>query len=295
MYLNICQRAKPYVSGLMKGDNVLERGILLLDKSEELTSMRCVEVAKRLLKTRKAGHSGTLDPKVTGLMLIAFNEATKAMPVLLGLRKDYEGLMKVHGALSEQELARAVKPFTGRITQTPPRRSAVARRPRQREVFSFEILSVDGRDVRFRTSCEAGTYVRTLCHGIGETLGTGAHMASLRRTGIGPFSIDEAVTMEQLESRGESCLFPLEDALERLDFPMVHAAEESLQKLRNGVPLELSELSSRPSAKPSGRHSVKPDGRPPDGPFGILDAQGRLAALARIEDNTVRSDRVFKM
>lgn len=285
-----------------------DRGMLLLDKPEDLTSMQCVEISKRLLNARKAGHSGTLDPKVTGLMLIAFNEATKAMPVLIGLGKEYEGVMRIHGPFTRQELARAVKAHTGSITQTPPRRSAVVRKPRKREVYSFEVLSVEGRDVRFRASCEAGTYIRKLCHDVGEALGrgpvttrtgpgqgnqssgpsrtgpgpsrTGAHMASLRRTGIGPFSIDEAFTMDQLRSRGEECLFPLEEALERLEFPMFSVPAEALQKLRNGVPIGKSELSGVPQAST----------------FGILDSRGRLSALASSsidEEETVKPERIF--
>ena len=264
----------------MGDQSPLERGVLLLDKPEELTSMQCVEKAKAMLRARKAGHSGTLDPKVTGLMLIAFNEATKAMPVLIGMDKRYEGYMRLHGAFTKDQLARAARSFTGRITQTPPKRSAVVRRPREREVLSFEILSASGRDVRFSTTCEAGTYVRKLCHDIGESLGTGAHMVSLRRVGIGPFSIEEAVTMEQLRSRGDSCLIPLESALERTGLPMLSVPGSSLEKLRNGVPLELKELTNPPR-------------RLPEGLFGLLDPQGSLIALAREEDGKAHPERVL--
>jgi predicted rRNA pseudouridine synthase len=262
----------------MKRESVLERGILLLDKPVELTSMQCVEVAKRILGARKAGHSGTLDPKVTGLMLIAFNEATKAMPVLAGLDKAYEGVMRIHGPFTRAKLSAVMKGFTGRIVQTPPRRSAVARRPRERRVISLEILSIKERDVAFRTTTEAGTYIRKLCHDIGEALGVGAHMEGLRRTGIGPFSIGEAVTMEQLKSRGAAALFPLEQALERTGLPGAVVKKASLEKLMNGVPLNLSELTRKP----------------PKGLLGLYDSQGRLLALARIEGGKARPERVFK-
>jgi H/ACA ribonucleoprotein complex subunit 4 len=256
----------------------VERGILLLDKPEELTSMQCVEVSKRILKARKAGHSGTLDPKVTGLMIIAFNEATKAMPVLIGMDKTYEGVMRVHGTFTKEMLARTIKGFTGRITQTPPKRSAVVRKPRERDVLSFEVLSINERDVAFRTTCSAGTYIRKLCHDIGEALGTGAHMASLRRIGIGPFSIDEAFTMDQLESRGDSCLFPLEGALDRIRLPLAAVPGSRLDSISNGVPLELSELRIKPI---------------PTGLFGLVDSQGRLVALARKDGRLAKPERVF--
>jgi H/ACA ribonucleoprotein complex subunit 4 len=258
----------------------VERGMLLLDKPAELTSMQCVEKAKAMLNARKAGHSGTLDPKVTGLMLIAFNEATKAMTVLMGMVKKYEGIMKVHGPFKRDQVAQAARKFEGMITQTPPRRSAVARKPRERKVFSFEILSVREREVMFRASCEAGTYIRKLCHDMGEYLGTGAHMTALRRTGIGPFSIREAVKMEQLRSCGDACLFPLEKALERMGFPGAVVPEADTEKLRNGVSLELSELKGLPKKKPKGL-------------FGLYSRKGALLALARVEENMAKPERVF--
>jgi predicted rRNA pseudouridine synthase len=258
---------------------VLERGILLLDKPGDLTSMQCVEIAKRLLRARRAGHSGTLDPTVTGLMLIAFNEATKAMPVLAGLDKAYEGVMRMHGPFTGGQLSRALKGFTGRIAQTPPRRSAVARRPRERQVFSLEVLSISERDVSFRVSCEAGTYVRKLCHEIGEALGPGAHMASLRRTGIGPFTIGEAVTMEQFRSQGTAALFPLEQALGRTGLPRAVVRKASLENLRNGVPLDLSELETSPGKA--------------RGLIGLYGRGGSLLALARIESGKAKPDRIF--
>ncbi len=256
---------------------MLERGILLLDKPQELTSMQCVEVSKRLLRARRAGHSGTLDPRVTGLMLIAFNEATKAMPVLAGLDKAYDGVMRMHCPFTESQLSRAIRGFTGKIVQTPPRRSAVARRPRERRVFSLEILSIKERDVSFRVSCEAGTYIRTLCHQIGEALGVGAHMASLRRTGIGPFTIGESVTMEQLRSQGEAVLLTLEQALERTGLPGAVVRKASLEGLRNGIPLDASEL----------------DNPPRSGILGLYDSRGSLVALARIEKGKAKPDRIF--
>jgi len=258
----------------------LERGILLLDKPDTLTSMQCVEKAKAILNARKAGHSGTLDPKVTGLMLIAFNEATKAMPVLIGLVKRYDGIMKVHGAFSRDQLEQAARKFEGRIIQTPPRRSAVARKPRERGVLSFEILSARGSDVMFRVSCEAGTYVRKLCHDIGEHMGTGAHMAALRRTGIGPFSISDAVKIEQLNDEGERCLFPLEKALDMVGLPKAAVSGEVQEKLRNGVFPDISELSGLPEKMPPGL-------------FGICSAGGCLLALASIRGKKVKPERVF--
>lgn len=264
----------------MQKQITLERGILLLDKPEDLTSMQCVEVAKKILKIRKAGHSGTLDPKVTGLMLIAFNEATKAMPLLSKLDKAYEGVMRIHGPFTESQLSRTFRNFTGKISQTPPKRSAVLRKPRERQVYSLEATSIKERDVSFRTTCEAGTYIRKLIHDIGEALGVGAHMESLRRTGIGPFSIEEAFTREQLKSQGTACLIPLEQALGRIGIPKAIIRKASQEKLQNGLPLKTSELINPPKQAP--------------GLIGLYDTSGKLLALARLERGKARPDRVFK-
>lgn len=258
---------------------ILDRGILLFDKPSDLTSMQSVEIMKRVLSAKKAGHSGTLDPKVTGLMVMAFNEATKAMTVLLRQDKAYEGVMRVHGSFSEAELARTAKGFLGTITQLPPKKSAVVRKPRQRDIHSFEILDIDSRNVKFRTVTQAGTYIRKLCHDIGEKLGTGAHMASLRRVGIGPFSIEEAFTREQVESRGEACLITLEDALERIGFPKATVKDDAMPALRNGVPLDPSDLEG---AKP-----------PKDGIFGLYSSDGDIQSLSRQEDGKIKHERVF--
>lgn len=258
--------------------SVLERGILLLDKPPDMTSMQCVEISRRLLGAGKAGHSGTLDPGATGLMLIAFNEATKAMPLLAGLDKSYEGVMMLHGPFTRDRLSRSLARFTGEIRQTPPRRSAVAGRPRKRRVHSIEVLSTREREVRFRVSCEAGTYIRKLCHDVGESLGTGAHMAGLRRVAIGPFGIGEAFTLEQLRGRGEAALLPLEQALRRTGLAMAVVKGASLERLRNGIALEASELEGLPKG---------------DGNAGICDSRGRLLALARIENGRAMPERIF--
>ncbi len=216
--------------------------VILLDKPETLTSMQCVERVKKTIGARKAGHSGTLDPKVTGLMIIALDEALKAMPVFLGMDKEYEGIIHLHSSVSLTEFRKAASGFVGQITQRPPVRSAVARIPRKRTVHSFRIMGKSGRDVLFRVRCEAGTYIRKLCSDIGESLGSGAHMASLRRTGIGGFSVKEAVTMERIEKEKVKCLIPLENALERAGLKRVEIKESSVRKVGNGLPVRWEDV-----------------------------------------------------
>jgi H/ACA ribonucleoprotein complex subunit 4 len=247
-----------------------ERGIVLIDKPSTLTSMQCVEDAKARLGARKAGHSGTLDPKVTGLMLIAINEATKAMPAFSGLDKAYTGTMEVHGDVSRQDIERVFRSFTGRLIQVPPKRSAVVRQPREREIFSLELLELRSRRASFRVTCEAGTYIRKLCHDIGEALGTGGHMTSLRRTGIGPFKIKEACTLGNLS---HASVIPLEDAVKRVGLQSFTLDQAGLASLIQGMPVEAAGLR--------------------DGLAAALDASGMVAALASFREGKLRPERII--
>jgi H/ACA ribonucleoprotein complex subunit 4 len=215
----------------------LFRSIILLDKPAGLTSLECAERVRRIFSAKKSGHAGTLDPGVTGVLIIALDEATKAMPVLMGLEKEYEGIMHVHRYFQNPELKEAVKSFTGKIIQKPPVRSAVSRQPRERDIHSFEITGIRGRDAHFRVRCQAGTYVRKLCSDIGEKMGTQAHMKSLRRMRAGPFSLKDCVTMERLERSPEKFLIPIEKTLQKTGVKRILVKEESVHKILNGSPV----------------------------------------------------------
>ena len=188
----------------------LNTGVVFLDKPRGMTSHDAVLKAKSLLGVGKAGHTGTLDGNSTGLLIILLGESRKSAPELAGLDKEYEGTMHLHSEITEERMREALKKFTGKITQTPPRKSRVSRKPRERVVHSFRITGKEGRDVRFHVSCQAGTYVRKLVSDLGEELGPGAHLKELRRVKIGPFSVDGAVTLEKLSPRD---VVPLEEAL----------------------------------------------------------------------------------
>ena len=229
------------------------RSIILLDKPAGPTSLECAEAVRKIFSAKKAGHAGTLDPAVTGMLIIALDEATKAMPVLMGLEKTYEAVMHVHRDFSKQELLEAAKSFAGRITQTPPVRSAVARRPRSREIYSFRILRISGRDVHFHVSCQAGTYIRKLCSDIGEKMGTQAHMKSLRRTRAGPFAIRECVTLENLEKNPSKYLIPIEAAFQKMGVKKVRVKESSVQSILNGSPV-LPGFAERSDRARNGEH-----------------------------------------
>jgi tRNA pseudouridine55 synthase len=208
--------------------------IINLNKPRGITSHKAVSRVKRLLGAKKAGHTGTLDPLATGVLLICLNEATKVSRFLLDMDKTYrakvrlgvttdtgdsEGRVveeKAVAGLVEEELIRTVKSFSGLIKQKPPMHSAVkvggvklydlarkglvVERPeRVVKIYDINVLNVDLPFLQLSVCCSKGTYIRTLCEDIGRALGTGAHLAALERTGAGPFDIEQSVTFDELE------------------------------------------------------------------------------------------------
>lgn len=208
-------------------------GVLLLDKPAGITSTRALAKAKRLLGSLKGGHTGTLDPFATGLLPLVFGEATKFSRFLIDARKSYEALLRLgeetetgdtESAVSRRCEARpeparidaVLEAFRGGQAQVPPMHSAVriegrrlyeyARAGREierpaRRVVIEELAQVgrSGDDLAIRVTCSKGTYIRTLAQDIGRALGCGAHLVGLRRTAVGPFSLAEAATFEELE------------------------------------------------------------------------------------------------
>ena len=258
----------------------MSTGVLLLDKPSSMTSMQCVEFARDMTDSEKAGHSGTLDLRVTGLLLIALDEAVKAMPVFGGMEKEYEGLMTLHCSVSEKDIRKAISEFTGKIRQVPPKRSAVARKEREREIYSFDILDISGRTVSFRVRCEAGTYIRKLCSDIGERLGCGANMQTLRRTRIGNFSIDEAFTTDDVKG-GSFKTIGLEDALFRAGLKRVVIADSAVSGVCNGSPVRRDGILSSDNIE---KEKI----------VGIFSPKGRIIALGVPEGDLLKTKRVFR-
>lgn len=180
-------------------NGLLNSGMILLDKPSGPTSHQVSAWAKNILGIEKAGHGGTLDPKVTGLLPITLGVATNAVRTLLIGGKEYVGVIKFHADVSNKKVEEIFNEFTGKIYQLPPVRSAVKRELRIREIYYLELLEMGKRLTLFKVGCEAGTYVRTLCHDIGDALGIGAHMLELRRTKIANFTEEEAVTLHDLQ------------------------------------------------------------------------------------------------
>jgi len=169
-------------------------GIIVVDKPRGPSSHEVAAWVGKMLGCQ-VGHSGTLDPQVSGVLLIMLGNAVRLAPLLLQHDKEYICLMRLHGDVDRDRINKLAEEFTGRLYQRPPRKSAVKRNLRIREVHKLDILDVDGRLVLFRVHCDAGTYIRSLCHHMGFVLGVGAHMVELRRTRSGTFGEDSMHTL----------------------------------------------------------------------------------------------------
>lgn len=181
-------------------EELINYGIVNVDKPKGPTSHQTSDSVKKIFNLDKAGHSGTLDPAVSGVQPIALGRATRITQFLLTAPKEYVCLMHLHKETEEKTLRETIALFIGKIKQLPPVKSAVKRQIREREIYEFEILEIKGKDVLFRVKCQAGTYIRKLVHDIGQALQVGAHMAELRRTQAGPFSEeDNLVTLNDLQ------------------------------------------------------------------------------------------------
>jgi H/ACA ribonucleoprotein complex subunit 4 len=185
---------------------MLEYGLVALDKPRGPTSHEVVAWVRKMLGVEKAGHSGTLDPPVSGLLPIGLGHATKALSLLLEFPKEYWGVMRIHSAVTPKQLDAVVKEFTGEIFQRPPQRSSVSRQVRSRTIYELSLTEGKGNLHLFRCLCQSGTYIRKLVYDMGEVLGVGATMVELRRTKVGPL----------VESDRFSNLHQLSDAMYRL-------------------------------------------------------------------------------
>jgi len=236
-------------------------GLLLVDKKTGITSHDAVEKFRRRSKIKKVGHTGTLDPLATGLLVLCVGKATRLQAYLMGMEKTYEGVIQFGWATDSYDaagepvgetneinvehidFAPLIAPFLGAIEQMPPQFSAkkiggvrayeLARKgevaaltPKAITVYEFEIVNVTGSTARFRIRSSAGTYVRSLAHDLGAAAGVPAHLKELRRTAIGNFRISDALPYETLENA------PLEELLSPPWFQSLSEIELPLPKLR---------------------------------------------------------------
>jgi len=212
-------------------EQLLEYGLIILDKPPGPTSHETVAWTKRLLKIPKIGHSGTLDPQVSGVLPLGLGEATKALGVLLYGPKEYHALGRIHSFPSKEKLDEIIQMFTGEIFQKPPQRSAVVRQTRTRTIYEWEILEQKERLLLTRILCESGTYSRKLYYDIGEILGPGATMMELRRTRVDQFH----------ESAG---LITLHELANAFSFWEEKKDESKLKKIIKPIEYAFSEIKS---------------------------------------------------
>ena len=178
----------------------LKYGIINLDKPSNPSSHEVVAWIKRILRLEKTGHSGTLDPKVTGCLVVCLDRATRLVKSQQSAGKEYVCVMKLHAKVSEPKLKAAIQQLTGSLFQRPPLISAVKRQLRIRTIYSSEFIEYDQEKslAVFRVNCEAGTYIRTLCVHLGLLLGVGGHMEELRRVRSGTLYEKDSVTMHDV-------------------------------------------------------------------------------------------------
>lgn len=244
-------------------------GIIPLYKPRGMTSHDCVFKIRKILGTKKVGHTGTLDPGVDGVLPICVGEATKIIPYVGAFKKEYIATVKlgettttedaegeiVHSEVIEQmptkeSIEAVLKQFTGKIKQIPPMYSAVkvkgkklyeyaregieVERPeREIEIFELELIEVFDDSFKIRVKCSKGTYVRTLCVDIGKALGHYAHMSKLTRTESDHILLKDTVTFSDLEHNPfESCTFPINDFLTHI--PSIAVKKNEIENIMNG-------------------------------------------------------------
>jgi tRNA pseudouridine55 synthase len=289
-------------------------GVLIIDKPAGLTSHDVVDRVRRLLRIRRIGHFGTLDPFATGVLPLSLGKATRFAQFYLKSRKAYEGAIRFgfstdtydatgqptsesHGARPAPAAVEKVFPeFTGRIWQTPPPFSAkrvggvrayelarkheeVSLAPVEVEIYALELIGFDpnGELAEFAVECSGGSYVRSLAHDIGRRIGCPAHLARLRRTAVAEFKEQQSVTLEKLEEAlRDGDLIKLTIPLEALlpECPEFVVRGREEKNVRNGHPFELAQ-----ALHP--QRGIKPGRLPVMTILKILNADRRLIAIAR--------------
>src|SRR3989344_2617314 len=231
---------------------LLEFGIINIDKSSGPTSFNISDFVKKKLNLRKTSHFGTLDPKVTGVLPVALNRACKLSGYFLGENKEYIGIMRFHEEVSLEKIKEKIKEkFTGKIKQTPPVKSRVKRVEREREIIFFEILEKNGKDFLFKTEVQGGTYIRKLIDDLGKELNIGAHMLELRRIRAGIFKENSLVNLYDFEKAVNEYKNGKEELLRKIIFPaeiiselhsVMKIKKNNLDKIFTGKPIHEKDL-----------------------------------------------------
>lgn len=289
-------------------------GFIIVDKPADMTSANVVNRLKRIPGVKKAGHTGTLDPFATGVMICPVNRATRLAQFFLHGQKTYSAVVRLGvetdtqdytgnpvatlpiDNISESRISSIFEGFAGEIKQVPPvysalkhngiplyryaRKGTPVEKPARRVMISsITVEKIDLPDIHFTVTCAAGTYIRTLCADIGKALGCGGHLKWLRRTESGGFLLDKAVPLAELEgikSAGqlETVVIPMADAL-----PMMpeHVADAGLmEKIRFGRPLTTGDIKAPPQVDEKRPH-IK-----------VIDVDHRLLAVVALAENKMQ-------
>ena len=249
-------------------------GIVIIDKPAGWTSQDVVSKLRGVLHTKRIGHGGTLDPMATGVLPVFVGRATRGVEFFEHAEKTYEAVLRLgvttdteditgnvleekEASVTRAELEQALENFRGEISQIPPMYSAlkingqklcdlarkgkeVERKPRTIQIYELECLSFSGNQAHLRVRCSKGTYIRTLCKDIGQALGCGGCMESLRRTVAGAYSIEKAIPLKELveSAEPESYLLPVDSMFTR--YPAVTLTKKQETRCRNGNPFSVS-------------------------------------------------------
>ena len=294
--------------------------IISINKPKGITSQDAVTRVKKILKVKKAGHTGTLDPLATGLLLVCVNRATRLATYFSGLDKQYRAVMKLGETTDSQDacgsileerditgitregLEETLRLFTGKILQIPPMFSAlkhkgktlysyarkgveIERTPREVLIRELVLEDISLPFAVFRVVCSKGTYVRTLCHDIGARLGTGAHLSGLERRAIGQFHLEESLSFDELRAinEGEKItkgVYSMDEALSWM--PEIKIRESMVRAVIHGNPIGLSAMDVTDELRTSPGIRVT-------SPEGTLMAVGSYSPL----NNEIKMDVVF--
>ena len=294
--------------------------VISINKPKDISSQDAVTQVKRILRIKKAGHTGTLDPMATGLLLVCVNRATRLASYFTVLDKQYRAVMKLgertdtqdaYGKIIETcddinidsaEIEDTLRSFEGRILQKPPMFSAlkyqgtplykmarqgieIERTPREVTIHKIDLSGIDLPYVTFHVTCSKGTYIRTLCDDIGNKIGVGAHLAELERTSIGSFNIKDSLTFEELTavSEGENItngIYTVDEAMDWL--PEFKIRESSLKSVIHGNPIRLNTFEPSDALKTAKGIRIK-------SPDGYVLAIGSYSAVK----NEIKMDMVF--
>lgn len=262
---------------------LLDNGLVLVDKPNGPTSNQISAWTKKILDREKTGHSGTLDPHVTGVLPVGLNKGTRIMGPLSRADKEYVCIMTLDDTVSQFDVEAAAEELVGTTTQVPPEKSAVKQQERDREIYDLDILDVDNKKVLFRIGCEKGFYVRTFCEQFGDALNTDGEMTELRRTQAGVFDESGSHTLQDIvdeyefwrngdEHMLDDMVLPIEAGVRHL--PKVVVKDSAVAALTHGADLG------------GGGISQLQEGIEKDDLIAILTLKGELIATATAETHT---------